>query len=505
MRTDVKRVWLLLPLLLVFMLPGCDQDDSTGLSSRASLTARALGTEVELIDLATDPIAYEDQWILARGQYGLLPIPPCDAAVHLPPATWSLIANGVVVRMAGMENVLRPLVLDGQVVVAEGYWRRWDGPVGCGAAAFPSTVWYLQVKRILDPNPLVRATSTPGGAAAIDASSSSGLPTATPTPTAPFSPLGTPTGPYSPLGTPTGPYSPLGTPTDPYSPLGTPTGPYSPLPTLSPPPSPTLISWQDLWPTFTPLPEVTEVDSPIATPDTTTSGTTVPTATSSPTLSPTSAPALLEMGQVSIDQVVNGWLAIDQTHSWTYDATAGDVITVTVGPAGGIDLKLVVYNPSGAKVAERDYTPAGGEETIAALELDYTGQYELLVSEVHGYTGDYAIVVLNGDSVAISFPGSLIYGATRTTTLPAQTYQIWHFMGSAFDLALIRFSPADDSDLVFSLYGPDMDLIRRVNHGGSGFVEQLTIQLPATGFYSIWLEEDAGEEAAYTLWLTDVD
>ncbi len=499
----MKKAWLVFPLVLLLALTGCGRDDDATLPSPASLTAEAVTTAVPLLDLAVDPAAYEDQWVQVSGQYGLLPIPPCDAAVHLPPATWSLIDRGVVVRMAGMENVLRPLASDGQTVVVEGYWRRWEGRVGCGTAAFPSTVWYLQVRSILSPNPLVRATFTPMGAIAAATLPSPGTPLPSPT-AVPSTATSTPSG--------GGVSTPTATATRPVSPLATPTGPFSPLPTLSPPASPTLIPSGTVLPTFTPQADATGPSSPIATPQPTTSGTASPTttpqatatSTRTPTPSATSAPAMLYLGDAVIDRVENGWLANDQTHSWYYEAVAGEVITITVGPGGGVDLELAVNDPSGVKVAGRDYTPAGGAETLAGLELTRTGQYQILVSEVDGFPGDYAIVVLNRDSINVRFPGNMNYGTTRSTTLPARTYHIWHFQATAGDKATIRLAPTDNKDLAYSLYGPDMsNLIRRVDGGGPGFVEEATFQLPATGFYSIWLEAYGTVEAGYTLSLTD--
>ncbi len=499
----MKKVWLVFPVALLLALTGCGKDDGATLPSPASLTAEAMGTAVPLLDLATDPAAYEDRWIQVSGRYALLPIPPCDAAVHLPPATWSLIDDGVVVRMAGLENVLRPLASDGQTVAVEGSWRRWEGPVGCGNAAFPSTVWYLQVRGILSPNPLVRATFTPVGAIAVATMPSPGTPVSSATPGLPGSATLTPTRTRTatPTATPTS--------TSAVSPLGTPTGPFSPLPTLSPPSSPTLVLSGTILPTFTPLPDATGGASPIATPDGTASPTTTPeptaTSTHTPTPSPTAPPAMLNMGEVQLEQVANGWLATNQTHRWYYDAVAGEVITITVGPATGVDLELTVNDPSGFEVGGREHAGAGGAETLAGLELTMTGEYQILVSEVNGNPGDYAIVVLDEDSIDVRFPGSVGYGTTRSTTLPARTYHIWHFQATAGDKATIRLVPTDNKDLVYSLYGPDMDRIARVDGGNVGFVEEATFQLSATGFYSIWLEAYGAVEAKYTLSLTDPD
>jgi hypothetical protein len=405
-----------------------------------------------------------------------------------------------------MDNVLRPLASDGQTVVVEGYWRRWEGPVGCGNAAFPSTVWYLQVRGILSPNPLVRATFTPVGAIAVATIPGPATPALSPT----LGPAGAAT--TTPVGAGASTSTATPTATRPVSPLATPTGPFSPLPTLSPPASPTLSPSGTVLPTFTPQSDSTGSSSPIATPQPTTSGTPSPTATSqstatstrTPTPSATSAPALLDLGEAVIGQVENGRLAANQTHSWYYDAVAGEVITITVGPASNVNVELLVNDPSGFEVAGRDNTFAGGAETLAGLELTMTGEYQILVSEVDGYPGDYAIVVLDGDSINVRFVGNMGYGTTRSTTLPALTYHIWHFQATAGDKATIRLAPTDNKDLAYTLYGPDMDnLIRRVDGGGPGFVEEATFQLSATGFYSIWLEEYGKGEATYTLSLTD--
>jgi hypothetical protein len=504
----VKKAWLVFPLVLLLALTGCGKDDSTGLPSPASLTLEAMGTTVPLLELAADPAAYEDQWVQVSGQYSLLPVPPCDAAVHLPPATWSLIDDGVVVRMAGLENVLRPLASDGQTVVVEGYWRRWEGPVGCGNAAFPSTVWYLQVREILSPNPLVRATFTPMGAIAVATIPLPGTPAPSPTSGLPGPATAAPVG----AGTATPTATPSATRLG--SPLATPTGPFSPLPTLSPPASPTLNPSGTVLPTFTPQPDATGPSSPIATPQPTTSGTASPTATTqstatstrTPTPSATSAPAMLNLGEAVIGQVENGWLAAVQTHSWYYDAVAGEVITITVGPAGNVNVELLVNDPSGFEVAGRDNTFAGGAETLAGLELTMTGEYQILVSEVDGHPGDYAIVVLDRDSINVRFVGNMGYGTTRSTTLPARTYHIWHFQATAGDKATIRLAPTDNKDLAYTLYGPDMDMIGdRVDGGNVGFVEEATFQLQETGFYSILLEAYGTVEATYTLSLTDPD
>jgi hypothetical protein len=201
---------------------------------------------------------------------------------------------------------------------------------------------------------------------------------------------------------------------------------------------------------------------------------------------------------------MNGTLAPGETHAWIYFAFDGDVITLTVGPASGVDLDLVVNDPNGTKVAGRDYAGAGGAETLVGLELDKTGEYQILINEVDGYAGDYGFVIMDEDSFNIRFIGNLDYGDTRSTILPARTYHLWHFPGSVGDNITISLSPEDNSDLSFILYGWDMDdEIERVDSNSAGGAEEASLQLAETDFYTIWIEVLGGGAAEYELVLTE--
>ncbi len=53
----------------------------------------------------------------------------------------------------GYEEVLKRLP-DGLTMTVEGIWRQYDGPLGCGKEPGDGQAWYLQVERIISPNPL---------------------------------------------------------------------------------------------------------------------------------------------------------------------------------------------------------------------------------------------------------------------------------------------------------------------------------------------------------------
>ena len=163
----MKRFLGIFAILLLLVLSGCSKEDDSPVPT-ASLAAVDSGAvqDLSLADLATDPAVYEDRPVQLTGRYGALPLPPCDQVLHLSPATWVLSDAGVIVRVAGLENIV-DLAPDELTMTVSGFWRRWDGPIGCGDAAVASTIWHLEAERIVSPNPLSRATLTPFGLAEI--------------------------------------------------------------------------------------------------------------------------------------------------------------------------------------------------------------------------------------------------------------------------------------------------------------------------------------------------
>ena len=489
----MKRVWLVTGFLLVSVLVGCRNKEF------ANPIPTEPATVLQLVELAADPNANENKFVQVGGRYGQLPVPRCDEVLHLPPASWSLSDGGVVVRAAGLENIVRSLALDGGILIVEGRWMRWHGLVGCGNSAVASTIWYLEVTRILSPNPLMLVSTS---------SSGESPPETFPTPVSGVA-AGTPTAATRTVAatlassltpTPTGPFSPLATPTDLTSPL---TLPDERLPTLSSPASPTLIPSSTVLPTFTPL--LSAISTP--TPDTSSTDVHTFTPESTSTSTPTPSPTPVYKGQLGTeqDQVENGTLSAGQSHYWLLAASAGDVITVTCGPASGVNLELTVNNPQGTEVASRNNNPAGGAETIPGLVLELAGDYQIVVDEVDGSAGDYGVVVLDSDATHIHFTGNMGYDDIKSTTLPANTYHLWHFQGTAGDNITIRLAPSDaGSDLKFRFYGLDMDSsIELVDVDDPSGVEEADFTLAETGFYTVWVEELYLEEAAYELLVTD--
>jgi hypothetical protein len=103
-------------------------------------------------ELNANPHAFRDQRIHVTGGYTPLPKPDCPNYKGVV-IRWALVSNSLQLNGYGFEDVLQMLPADTMLTV-EGIWRLFEGTAGCGKGAPRETIWYLQVERILQPNPL---------------------------------------------------------------------------------------------------------------------------------------------------------------------------------------------------------------------------------------------------------------------------------------------------------------------------------------------------------------
>lgn len=106
-------------------------------------------------DLDQDPGGWLDQRLRLTGEYRPADIANC-AVPRGPKIRWRLLADDLALNAVGYETVLR-LIPAGTVLTVDGIWRQYAGRVGCGKNAPEDTLWYLEVERIVQPNPLYAA------------------------------------------------------------------------------------------------------------------------------------------------------------------------------------------------------------------------------------------------------------------------------------------------------------------------------------------------------------
>lgn len=208
---------------------------------------------VNFTDLNNDPYAYVDQLIEVSGAYTPQDPPEC-VRYSGPLIRWALIAEDLQLDSVGYERIVK-LLAPGTPMTVRGYWRLYDGPLGCGKGPARGSRWYLHVTMIMQPNPLIGADGEQinigienGGA---------GLPPLQPTQSA----VGTES-PIMPLVTPT--FDPALTATATFvstmTPIFTPSATATFLPNVTPSATVTL----DPLGTSTPLPSQTPGTTPTA-------------------------------------------------------------------------------------------------------------------------------------------------------------------------------------------------------------------------------------------------
>jgi len=116
---------------------------------------------VTFSQLQADPEAFQDRLLRVSGSLFKAPLPDC-VPYSGPLIEWALIADALRLDAVGFENAVG-LLLDGAPMTVDGIFRLYEGPLGCGKAASDGTAWYLEVLRIVQPNPLVASAPQPGG------------------------------------------------------------------------------------------------------------------------------------------------------------------------------------------------------------------------------------------------------------------------------------------------------------------------------------------------------
>ena len=108
---------------------------------------------VTFTELNENPLAYLNNAILVTGEY--LPVDQAECLdVVGPNIRWSLAADSLQLDVVGFERIVR-LLPAGTTMTVQGIWQLYQGPLGCGKGPPHGSLWYLDAKKIVQPNPLV--------------------------------------------------------------------------------------------------------------------------------------------------------------------------------------------------------------------------------------------------------------------------------------------------------------------------------------------------------------
>jgi hypothetical protein len=378
-----------------------------------------------------------------------------------------------------------------------GRWRHWLGDVGCGKAAQPQDLWYLQVTEIITPSLLAQVTLTPGGGPTAQAGET---PSAEGTPDSQISPT-QPAGEVVPT-----PPLPSVEPTEPGPgetavPNSTPGITMTPTQTdsrLSPTPT-RRASTTTATPGSTALATRTPGSSGTTTPTTTplpgTTATAGPTPTTSSLTTGTPSPMPVNKGSADLETLIMDSFNNSESHLWTFENDVpNNSLSIQVAPLAQSDIVIIVNDPNGVEIANRNSAGTGSLETISDLNLPGEGTYEIILTDKNQAGGDYAMMALDDFSFYISFH-QINYGATQTANFTIDEEQIWFFEGDANDIITITADPqAATSDISFDLLGPFSEFLDFAFAPDVGETAELRdFTLSDTGLHAIWL---VGEDSS---------
>lgn len=159
-------VLLGLLMLLLAIAASCNgRDNSRGLKPFRPTREPSGNVEsrdvviLSFTDLNNDPVAYQNQRIRVTGDK--ITIQTMNCRLYTGPVfTWGVIGDDLQLTALGFEKLVNRLP-DGLTMTVEGMWRQYNGPLGCGKEPADGSAWYLQVERIISPNPLPLMDGTP--------------------------------------------------------------------------------------------------------------------------------------------------------------------------------------------------------------------------------------------------------------------------------------------------------------------------------------------------------
>lgn len=148
---------LLLAAVLLGVLRGCDPTAAGLLPPLATATPvpQLIPGEpavVSFAELNADPFQYINRRIRVTGDLTFPEQPNCTPYSG-PRFVWALVAEQLQLDARNFERVMRQ-VAPATTLTVEGTWRQYQGPLGCGKGAPRGVAWYLEVQRIIQPNPL---------------------------------------------------------------------------------------------------------------------------------------------------------------------------------------------------------------------------------------------------------------------------------------------------------------------------------------------------------------
>ena len=179
-------IFVLLMMVVIFLAISSRSTKATGILPRlatptvASDNDSASVVQLNFSELNADPVTYLNRTIQVSGSYLPLAPPSCPRSSG-PDLRWALVSEELQLEAKGYERIVQ-ILAPGTEMAVQGIWSLYQGPLGCGKGPARGSLWYLQVQKIIQPNPLIgTGASSPVEIEFGDSGLPALLPTASPT------------------------------------------------------------------------------------------------------------------------------------------------------------------------------------------------------------------------------------------------------------------------------------------------------------------------------------
>jgi hypothetical protein len=183
----------------------------------------------------------------------------------------------------------------------------------------------------------------------------------------------------------------------------------------------------------------------------------------------------------------------EEGHAFPFTAPAGEIVTISVDPAGELDVVVQVYNDDNDELLEEADRTFGFEEIVFVVPDD--GNYYFQVVGFEGGTGDYDVTLLGSDAVLFELAiDDIVIGR-----LGAGSFIEYIYGGTAGETIEVSVDTDDELDLVISIVDADDNILVEVDETLSGEGELLSYAPPEDGLFFVRISDFFEGEGEYRL------
>ncbi|MBN1965527.1 MAG: PPC domain-containing protein, partial [Anaerolineae bacterium] len=194
-------------------------------------------------------------------------------------------------------------------------------------------------------------------------------------------------------------------------------------------------------------------------------------------------------GEISLGETVSSAIfTVGQIDYWTFDGTAGQVVSIALNhtDTSSLDPLVELQGPDGDILTYSDDDGGNLNSLINAFTLPVDGTYTIIArSWSNTTTGEYTLTLSEGEALAANTTGTIALDDIVTGNLALGLWDEWSFSGQAGDVISIAIL-SDDFDTTLTLQDESGNELAFDDDGGPDLNSMINgFTLPADGTYTI--------------------